>query len=103
VINVTRLRFAGATSSDLLLAELWHSAPTSNLNPSPGPSSAASLLNSCRNRVGLVVVKWCAMTIGDNLMEPLVTADVILPPVLTLAGSFMAVPRPLSHDGNSEL
>jgi hypothetical protein len=43
------------------------------------------------------------MTIGDNLMEPLVTADVILPPVLTLAGSFMAVPRPLSHDGNSEL
>lgn len=41
------------------------------------------------------------MTIGENLMEPLVNADVNAPPVLTLAGSFMAVPRPLSHDGNS--
>jgi hypothetical protein len=25
--------------------------------------------------VGLVVVKWCAMTIGKNLMEPLVNAE----------------------------
>ena len=85
----------------MICCQLNHSAPTSKWNPSPGPSREGSLLNFCRNRVGLVFVKWCAMTIGENLVEPLVNADVNAPPVLTLAGSFMAVPRPLSHDWSS--